>query len=195
MHSDCDVSVVLRVRDDEERIGRVAGRLATHLRQLGRPFELLIADEGSGDNTVAVAAVLRRAIPELRLMHCTLGAGVRAACEQARGRAVLVYDVAVEAAPAALSFTLERLRAGRDLVVVPGRYFVFRRTRAWRAFDALELSPSLSSFRPARAQRHALIECRFLRRARALELDCDVTHVRHRRFLSLRALFFSPRVA
>jgi hypothetical protein len=176
-HPACDVSVVLRVRDDEERIGRIAGRLATHLRELGTEFELLVADEGSGDNTLAVAAMLKRAVPELRVLHCTAGDGVRIACEHARGRAVMVYDVAVEAAPAALSFALERVRNGRDLVVVPGRYFVFRRTRAWRAFDALA------------QPRHSLVERRFLRRARALDLDCDVTHVRHGRFPSLFALF------
>src|SRR5947208_3240433 len=106
MHPDCDVSVVLRVRDEEERIGRVAGKLAAHLRELGLRFELLVADEGSGDNTVAVAAVLRRAIGELRLLHCDPGRGLRQACEQARGRAVLIYDVTVEAAPAALGFAL-----------------------------------------------------------------------------------------
>lgn len=183
MHSDCDLSVVLRVRDDEERIGRVAARWATHLRQLHLSFEILIADEGSGDNTVAVATVLKRAVGELRVLHCDLGRGVRQACEQARGRAVVVYDVAVEAAPNALGWALDRLRAGRDLVVVPGRYFVFRRARAFRAFDALD------------QPRHATVERRFLRRARALDLACDVTHVRHRRLFSLRGLFFSPRVA
>lgn len=183
MHPDCDVSVVLRVRDDEERVGRVAARWAAHLRQLHLQPEILIADEGSGDNTVAVATVLKRAVPELRILHCDPGRGVRQACEQARGRVVVVYDVAVEAAPNALGWALDRLRAGRDLVVVPGRYFVFRRARAFRAFDAL-VEP-----------RHVLIERRFLRRARALELACDVTHVRHRKLFSLRAFLFSPRVA
>jgi glycosyltransferase involved in cell wall biosynthesis len=193
MRSECDVSVVLRVRDEEERIGRVADRLSSHLRQLGLRFELLVADEGSGDNTLAVTAILRRTVSELRVLHCEPSEGIRTACAEARGCAVLVYDVGTEAAPAALNFALERLRAGRDLVVVPNRYIVFRRTRAWRAFDALAQS------------RHALAEQRFLRRARAMGLQCDVTHVRHRRFPfgfglrpardHLRALFFSTRSA
>ena len=56
------------------------------------------------------------------------------------------------------------LARGLDVVALGGRYLVMRRTRAWRAFDAL-----VGRRDPGRREA-------FLRRARQLGLDCTVTH-------------------
>ncbi|HZS35593.1 MAG TPA: glycosyltransferase [Polyangia bacterium] len=178
---DCDVTVILRVCDDEERIGHVLRRLASHLRSLELTFEMLVADEGSGDNTLAVAALLRPSLLELEVMHAEPGEGYVRACEQARGRAILLYDARSDAPLGALGFALGRLGDGLDVVAVSGRYLVFRRTRAWRAFDAL-------------AQRsHADVERRFLKRSRSLGLHCTVTHPRRRTpWGFLRDKLFAP---
>jgi glycosyltransferase involved in cell wall biosynthesis len=165
---DCDVTVILRVFDDEERIGHVLRRLASHLRSLELTFEILVADEGSGDNTLAVAALLRPSLAELEVLDAEPSWGYHLACERARGRAILLYDARSDAPLGGLGFALGRLADGLDVVAVSGRYLVFRRTRAWRAFDAL-------------VQRsHAEVERRFLRRARGLGLGCTVTHPRRR---------------
>jgi glycosyltransferase involved in cell wall biosynthesis len=164
---DFDVTVVIRVRNDEERVGRVLARLAHHLRSLGQRFELLVADEASGDNTVAVATMMRPSVRELEILHVDPGEGNRRACERARGRAVVVYDVRSEAPLSALGFALERLREGADVVAVGGRYLVFRRTRAWRAFDSLDGRSS-----PADLER------RFVKRATSLGLSCETPHAR-----------------
>jgi glycosyltransferase involved in cell wall biosynthesis len=163
---DCDITVVIRVRDDEERIGHVLRRIAAHIRSLQLKFEILVADEGSGDNTLAVAALLRPSMPELEVMHAEPASGFHDACQRARGRAIMLYDARTDAPLSALGFALGRLRDGRDVVAVGGRFLVFRRTRAWRAFDALV----------TRRRRPRALEKRFLRRARSLGLDCTVTH-------------------
>jgi hypothetical protein len=163
---DCDVTVVVRVRDDEERIGHVLRRIAAHLRSMQLKFEILVADEGSGDNTLAVTALLRPSLRELEIMHAEPAAGFHDACQRARGRAIVLYDARTEAPLSALGFALGRLRDGRDVVAVGGRFLVFRRTRAWRAFDALV----------TRRRRPRVLEKRFLKRARSLGLDCAVTH-------------------
>jgi hypothetical protein len=165
---DCDITVVIRVLDDEERVGHVVRRLATHLRSLKRSFEFLVADEGSGDNTLAVTALLRRQVAELEVLHAAPDRGYLAACERARGRTILLYDARSDAPLGALGFALGRLADGAEVVAVSGRYLVFRRTRAWRAFDAL-------------VQRtHAEVERRFVKRARTLGLACELTHARRR---------------
>jgi hypothetical protein len=51
-------------------------------------------------------------------------------------------------------------------VALGGRYLVLRRTRAWRAFDALVW----------RRRDPRSLERRLIRRARALDLQCVVTH-------------------
>jgi hypothetical protein len=72
------------------------------------------------------------------------------------------------------------LRDGLDIVALGGRYLVFRRTRAWRAFDAL-----------VGRRDPAAVERRFLRRARQLGLACTVTHRTARRSW-LQLLRFRP---
>jgi glycosyltransferase involved in cell wall biosynthesis len=181
---DCDISVVIRVRDDEERIGHVVRRVARHLAELGQSHEILVADEGSGDNTVAVAALLRRTLPQVEVLHTEAGDAFHAACERARGRTVLLYDARSDAPLAALGFALQRLGDGHDVVAVPNeraRYCVFRRVRALRAFDAL-----------AERREPRLVGKRFLRRARGLGLSCTVTQEQRRTpWAMLRAAFAS----
>src|SRR5262245_17998103 len=84
---DVDVTVVMRVFDDEERIGHVLRRVTQHLRGLGLSFELLLVDEGSGDNTLAVVALVRSSIPELEVLHTVPQQGYVTGSQAARGRA------------------------------------------------------------------------------------------------------------
>jgi hypothetical protein len=181
---DCEITVVVRVRDAEERIGHVLRRVAEHLRSQELGAEILVADEGSGDNTLAVAALLRPLWPEIEVMHARPGHGYYNACLRARGRVVVLYDAASDAPLGPLGFALARLRDGLDVVAVGGRYLVFRRTRAWRAFESL-----LHRRGPADVER------RFLRRARALGLACTVTRPRAAitPWARLRATLFMAR--
>lgn len=173
--------MVVRACDDEERVGHVLSRIAQHLRSLERSFELLVADEGSGDNTLAVATLLRPTCAEIEILHAEPEEGYRDACARARGRAILLYDARSEAPLAPLGFALERLSEGLDVVAVDGTFLVLRRTRAWRAFDAL-----VDKRDPRQLER------RFLRRARSLGLKCEVTHRRPSRWRKLRATLLAP---
>lgn len=180
---DCDVTFIVRTFDDEERIGHVLGRIARYLAAHRLSAEIIVADEGSGDNTVAVAIMLRRQIREIAVLHTEPGAGFRDACQRARGRVLVLGDARTDAPLAAVSYALGRLREGLDVVALGGRFLVMRRTRAWRAFDALA------------GRRDALaVEKRFLRRARQLGLACAVTHRTRRRPSWLRLFAFrGPR--
>ena len=160
-----ELTAIIRMCDDEEQIGHVVRRVASHLRSLRTTFELLAVDEGSGDNTLFVANLLKRDVPELEVEHARAGHGFRMAAEQAHGRFVLCYDARAAAPLGALGYALSRLREDLDLVSVGGRYLVMRRARAWRAFDAL------ASDRDMR-----LLERVMLRRCRGLGLECAVTH-------------------
>jgi glycosyltransferase involved in cell wall biosynthesis len=169
----CDISFVLRCCDDEERVGHMILRIASHLREKETRFELLLVDEGSGDNTLAIAALLRATHPELEILHAAPGQGYRVGAERARGRVVVVSDLLNEAPMAMLGFALGRLEQGTDVVALDGRFIVFRRTRALRALDALE-----SSHRREQPDR------RFVRRAKALGLGVALLHPRRQKVLS-----------
>jgi len=180
---DCDVTFIVRTLDDEERIGHLIGRIARYLAAHRLTAEILVADEGSGDNTVAVAVMLRRQIREIAVLHANPGDGFRDACQRARGRVIVLADARTDAPLASLGYALGRLREGLDVVALGGRYLVLRRTRAWRAFDAL-----------VGRRDPAAVEQRFLRRARQLGLACAVTsRTRRRSWLRLLTAFRPAR--
>jgi hypothetical protein len=87
------------------------------------------------------------------------GRGLVRGASLARGRALVLLDARTEPPLPALSFALERLEAGWDVVALAGRSLVLRRTRTWHAFEAL-----------AHQRDPALLERRFVRRARGLGL-------------------------
>jgi glycosyltransferase involved in cell wall biosynthesis len=183
----CDLSFILRCRDDEERIGHTIQRVAAHLRGMGKRFELLLCDEGSGDNTLAVAALLRSSHPELEVLDAPVGQGFVVGAERARGRVVVAFDVRSEAPLAALGYALSRLERGLDVLALGGRFLVFQRSRSLRALDALS-----SSFGGSRNPRD--LERRFVRRARALGLPAAVTHPRRERIVErIKNALFVPR--
>ena len=94
---------------------------------------------------------------------------------------LVLADARTEAPLGPVGYALGRLRDGLDVVAVGGRYLVMRRTRAWRAFDAL-----------VGRRDPAAVEERFLRRARQLGLACTVTH-RTRAIARLAAPVCLPR--
>jgi len=176
----CDLTVVLRSGDDEERIGHAIGKLTAHLRGLGCSFELLVADEGSGDNTLAVAALLRKTSPELATLHADPGRGFVAGAHRARGRLVAVLDVREDLPLALLGYALGKAERGADVVTVAGKLVVFRRTRCLRALDALSTSRRAAP-------------SRFVRRARGLRLGVAELHPRRTRILDhLRSVLLAP---
>jgi len=140
-----DVSVILPFGDDEEAVGIAVKRTAEHLRGLGLSFELIAVDEDSGDNSHAVLALLRAAVPELRVTNAPgRGRGVDIGVARAQGTLLLVStpDVASAALDGA-GDACRRLLAGEgDAEVALGRYTVARRIRALAAFRGARLIAS-----------------------------------------------------
>ena len=69
--------VTLPARNEESRLVSAVERVDGLLQQLGHPYTLLIAEDGSTDNTFNVAKGLTRSYPNLKLIHSSskLGRG------------------------------------------------------------------------------------------------------------------------
>ncbi len=166
-----EISVVVAVGDHEDSIGHEIRSIAAHLGRLGRPFEILAVNNGSSDNSFSIINLLIGSIPEL----CVLGresAGrpfLRGASE-ARGDVVVLLDAGKPVSLAPLGWALSRLQAGRDAVVLRGRYVVARRLAALPVIVRAS-SPGL------------LFEAVFERRAQ--ELGIDIVGSRPRRPMPL----------
>ena len=154
-----EISVIVAVQDDEERIGHQVKAIAGHLRALGRSFEIVAVNNGSRDNSLSILELLAARLPELRVMRAAAGgrAFLRGA-EQAAGTLVVLMNAGRRAALAPLGWALSRIAAGRDAVILRDRYVVAR------------LRPVLPVL--ARASGPGLLfESVFERRAQAMGLD------------------------
>lgn len=154
-----EISVILAVHDDEERIGHQVKAIACHLRSLARSFEILAVNNGSRDNSLSILELLAARLPELRVLRTEAGgrAFLRGA-EQAAGTLLILMQAGRRPALAPIGWALSRLAAGRDAVILRDRYVVAR------------LRPILPVL--ARASGPGLLfESVFERRAEALGLD------------------------
>lgn len=124
-----EVSVVLAVRNVEDDVAANVRRTVAHMRQFGRPFEIIAVNAGSWDTSFKVLRLLAGEIRELRLLEKDLTgrAYVRGTAE-AYGQIVVLMDAdQMPASLAPLGWTLSRLSAGKEAVVVRGRFIVARR--------------------------------------------------------------------
>jgi len=135
-----DVTVVLPFTDDEDLVGSACQRIAHHLAEQGLVHELIAVDEGSGDNSVALLALLRPTIPELRVLHgASPGRGFALGAAAARGRVLwLIEPDSATRSLAAFGRPYGRITRGElELAVVRGRFALLKRSRALVFLDGV----------------------------------------------------------
>ncbi|HXM58437.1 MAG TPA: dolichyl-phosphate beta-glucosyltransferase [Candidatus Dormibacteraeota bacterium] len=86
------LSVVIPAYNEERRLPPTLHLVAAHLRERGRPFEVVVADDGSQDATAALAGQAGPEVRVLRLPHRGKGGAVKAGVLAAAGELVLVTD-------------------------------------------------------------------------------------------------------
>jgi dolichol-phosphate mannosyltransferase len=113
------VSVVIPAYDEAENIPRLLAELAPPLEGLGRPYEIVLVDDGSTDGTREVLDGLAPRYPALRVVRFRKNAGQSAAFlagfEAARGGVIVTLDADLQNNPADIPELLRRL-PGNDAV-------------------------------------------------------------------------------
>jgi len=92
-----EISFIIAVRDDEERIGHLVQAICAHVRSLGRTFEIVAVNDGSRDNSLPMLELLAARTPELRIRR-TREAGrafLRGSAQAAGGVLVLLVGLAI----------------------------------------------------------------------------------------------------
>ena len=96
MEASLYLSVVIPAYNEQERLKRFAPGIVEFLLAKGRPFEIVVVNDGSKDDTAAVTRDLSKTYPMLRLidLHPNRGKGgaVKAGMLDARGQYVLFTD-------------------------------------------------------------------------------------------------------
>jgi hypothetical protein len=126
-----EISVVVAVGDHEESIGHDIRRVWAHLTGLGRAFEILVVSSGSSDNSLPIAGLLASSLPHIRVVPGDRpGRAFLRGASEARGQVVVLLEAGNAVSLAPLAWALSRIAAGRDAVVLRGRYVVARRLAA-----------------------------------------------------------------
>jgi dolichyl-phosphate beta-glucosyltransferase len=90
------LSVVIPAYNEQERLKRFVPGIVEFLRSKGQPFEIVVVNDGSKDDTAEVARELLKTFPMLRLIDLQpnrgKGGAVKAGMLDARGQYVLFTD-------------------------------------------------------------------------------------------------------
>ena len=91
-----EISVVIPMQNEAPNVGELHAELSDVLRSFGRPYEILIIDDGSTDDTFARLAAIQRTDPRLRVIRFRRNFGQTAAFAagfaHARGRYIVTSD-------------------------------------------------------------------------------------------------------
>jgi len=114
------LSVVIPCFNEEENIHRIPKELVPELNNLGIPYEILLIDDGSSDNTVDFAKKL--ALPQLRIISFTenkgLGEAIKAGFKNAKYDLLVTLDGDFSFRPELIEVLLKRFSLGGvDLVI------------------------------------------------------------------------------
>jgi glycosyltransferase involved in cell wall biosynthesis len=115
-----DLSIVVPVHDEEDNVVPLYEALSKALRALGRPYEIIVVDDGSRDDTYQRLARLADADDAFKLIKLRRNFGQTAAMaagfDHAAGDIVIPMDGDLQNDPADIPRLLEKLEEGYDVV-------------------------------------------------------------------------------
>ena len=115
-----DLSVVIPIHNEAPNLRELCREFIDVLTRWGRPFEMLLVDDGSTDESFDVLKELQASDPRLRVIQFRRNFGQTAAFAagfaHARGRYIVTADGDLQNDPADIPSMVERLEGGDDIV-------------------------------------------------------------------------------
>lgn len=120
-----ELSIVIPAYNEEKRLPPTLNRVLAHLKEnYKKDFELIVVDDGSGDNTRRVVEEFHAKYPEVSLLamahNCGYGAAVREGMLAAQGEYVLTMDADGSTNEEAILRFLEFLRTHPKMTLAIG---------------------------------------------------------------------------
>jgi len=113
-------SIVVPLHNEQENVTDLYARLKAVMEQSGEPFEMVLVDDGSADNTFAllreIAAVDSRVTVVKLRRNFGQTAGLAAGFDHARGEYIIAMDGDLQHDPADIPVFLEKIGEGYDIV-------------------------------------------------------------------------------
>jgi len=118
--STIELSVVIPIRDEAASLPELYREFTERLTAWGRPYELILVDDGSTDGSFDVMARIQGTDPRVRVLRLRRNFGQTAAFaagfDYARGRLVATSDGDLQNDPGDLPAMVEMLDRGHDIV-------------------------------------------------------------------------------
>ena len=115
-----DLSVVIPLHNEEPNVAELHRELTAALGAWGRPYEILLIDDGSTDGTFAALKALQAGDPHVRVIALRRNFGQTAAFAAgfayARGHMIATSDGDLQNDPRDLPMMVETLEEGHDIV-------------------------------------------------------------------------------
>lgn len=113
-------SIIIPAYNEEKNIIPTISALAKELRAEAIPFELVVVNDNSKDNTAAVVQAAMAAFPEIKLVHNTppggLGRAVRCGLKHFSGDVVAIVMADLSDSPADVAACYRHIEEGYDCV-------------------------------------------------------------------------------
>ena len=115
-----DLSVVIPIRNEEANLRELYRQFTESLSAWGRPYEILLIDDGSKDDSYPIMADLHARDPRVTVIRFRRNFGQTAAFSagfaQARGRIIVTADGDLQNNPKDIPSLVEKLESGFDIV-------------------------------------------------------------------------------
>ncbi|MBN1352387.1 glycosyltransferase family 2 protein [candidate division KSB1 bacterium] len=115
-----EISVVVPVYNEEENVALLQDRICKVLDDLGKPYEVILVDDGSTDRTFEILEELHQAHPQLKIIkfrgNFGQSAAMAAGFEYAKGDIVVAMDGDLQNDPEDIPRMLQKLDEGYDVV-------------------------------------------------------------------------------
>ncbi len=114
------ISIVAPAYNEEEVLPEFYRRVRDVMDHLGEPWELILINDGSQDNTLAVMRELHAKDPRVKIISFSRNFGhqlaITAGLDYARGDAVVIIDADLQDPPEVIPELVEKWREGYDVV-------------------------------------------------------------------------------
>lgn len=115
------ISVVIPVHNEQEVLEELYTRLTSALDKIGKPYEIILTNDGSTDNSARMLRDLHMRRPQqIRVIEFNGNFGqhmaIMAGFERVRGQIVITMDADLQNPPEEISKLVDAMEAGHDVV-------------------------------------------------------------------------------
>lgn len=130
------ISIVIPVHNEQEVLESLYKRLIPVMESIGKPFEILLINDGSKDRTEEILNEIHLRRPhQIRIIHFNGNYGqhmaIMAGLERVRGEIIVTMDADLQNPPEDIPKLVAKMEEGHDVV---GGYRQDRQDRFWRKF-------------------------------------------------------------